>query len=139
MDRQISLDLSINMCRRRMRHGSTQPTRGALDLHCVGNFDREGQEVDGYAGDLMIYASSLRPVDAHLKMSRKEACMTTPKHTVSEIHLDDILNPDRGDARQSLSHEACFESEPQERKAQATRQVMTPAPLRDPKATPSNL
>jgi hypothetical protein len=139
MDRQISLDLSINMCRRRMRHGSTQPTRGALDLHCVGNFDREGQEVDGYAGDLMIYASSLRPVDAHLKMSRKEACMTTPKHTVSEIHLDDILNPDRGDARQSLSHEACFESEPQERKAQATRQVHDTSSIKRSKSDPVEL
>ena len=47
--------------------------------------------------------------------------MGTLRHTVSEIHVDDILNLDRGDARHSLSHEACFESELQERKAPARR------------------
>ena len=110
-----------------MKQGSTQPTRGALDLHCVGNFDMEGQEVDGCGRiateDLMTYTSSLSPVDAHLKMSRKEACMATLRHIVTEIQVDDILNLDRGDARHSLSHEACsrVESEPQERKAQARR------------------
>jgi len=88
----------------------------------------EGQEVNGCGRiapeDLMTYTSSLSPVAvqaAHLKISRKEACMTTLRHTVSEIHVDDILNLDRGDARHSLSHEACFESEPQERKAQTRR------------------
>ena len=108
-----------------MKQARTPPTRGALDLHCVGNFDMEGHEVDDCGRiapeESMAYASSLSPGDAHLKMSRKEACMGTLRHTVSEIHVDDILNLDRGDARHSLSHEACFESEPQERKAPARR------------------
>ena len=95
----------------------------------------EGQEVDGCGRiapeDSMAYASSLSPGDAHLKMSRKEACMGTLRHTVSEFHVYGILKMDPGDARHygarrlwrrhSLSHEACFESEPQERKAQSRR------------------
>lgn len=131
--------LSINMCRRSMRHGSTPPTRGALDLHCVGNFDREDQEVDRYAGDSGTFASSLRPVDAHLKMSRKEAWMRTPKHTVSESHLYDILDLDRGDARHSLSHEASFESEPLARKAQARRRGHDTSSIKRSKSDPVEL
>jgi hypothetical protein len=108
-----------------MKQARTPPTRGALDLHYVGNFDMEGHEVDDCGRiapeDLMTYTSSLSHVDAHFKMSRKDACMGTLRHTVSEIHVDDILNLDRGDARHSLSHEACFESELQERKAPARR------------------
>ena len=91
-------------------------------------------EVDGSGRiapeDLMTYTSSLSPVDAHLKMSRKQACMGTLRHTwhtVSEIHVEDILNLDRGDARHSLLHEACFESEPHERKAQARRRGNEPS------------